>query len=252
MDLRAALIGVRSLIFIPLSVLILAVAATVMALLRVDERTINGPLAKRWARLVLWLAAADIKIRGTENIPSEKDSYIVVMNHQSNMDIPVLQYSLPLQLRFVGKIELTKIPVFGSALIKAGHFLIDRRNHEKAMEGMRSVGKVLMQRGVSVVFAPEGTRSRDGTLLPFKKGAFVMAVETGIPILPVTINGTRSSLAKGSLWARKTEVTVTIHEPVATGSLSYDDRDVLLRKVRGIMEETLLESKIADSSSSKF
>jgi 1-acyl-sn-glycerol-3-phosphate acyltransferase len=239
MGLHSVLIGIRSLILIPVSVLVLAVIATIMAFFSVDERTINGKMAKRWARLVLWLAAAEVTVRGLEKIPSLSSSYIVVMNHQSNMDIPVLQHSLPNQLRYIGKIELKKIPVFGSALIRAGHFLIDRKDHQKAIVGLKGVGEKLKERGVSVVFAPEGTRSRDGRLLPFKKGAFVMAIETGIPILPVTIDGTRNSLARGSLWAQKAEVKVTIHEPVPTASLTYEDRDELLEKVRGVMIGTL-------------
>jgi 1-acyl-sn-glycerol-3-phosphate acyltransferase len=239
MGIYPVIIGIRSLILIPFSVFMLASIATIMVFLRVDERTINGRLAGPWARFVLWLAAASVTVKGTENIPSGDGTYLVVMNHQSNMDIPVLAYSLPLQLRFIGKIELKKIPIFGSALIKAGHFLINRKNHQEAMEGMRAVGKVLKERGASVVFAPEGTRSPDGRLLPFKKGAFVMAIETGIPILPVTIDGTRNSLAKGSLWARKAEVKVTIHELIPTDSLTYEDRDALLTKVRGVMEKSL-------------
>ena len=239
MNPYSVIVGIRALIFIPFSIFILAGMATILAFLRVDERFINGPLAKCWASTVIWLAAARVIVIGAGNIPSREESYIVVTNHQSQMDIPVLVHSLPLQLRFIGKIELKKIPIFGNALIRAGHFLIDRSNHQKAMEGVWNAGEALKQRVVSVVFAPEGTRSSDGKLLPFKKGAFVMAIETGIPILPLTIEGTRFSLAKGSLWTRKADVTVTIHQPVLTGSLSYEDRDELSEKVRSIIEEPL-------------
>ena len=237
--LHSVIVGIRALFLIPFSIFVLACTATFLLIFRVDERFINGPVAKYWARIVIWLAAARVIVQGAGNIPVGTGSYIVVMNHQSNMDIPVLVYSLGLQLRFIGKIELRKIPVFGSALIRSGHFLIDRKDHQKAVEEIRSAGKALQQRGVSVVFAPEGTRSKDGRLLPFKKGAFVMAIETGIPILPVTIDGSRLSLPKGSLWARKADVRVTIHDPVPTEKLSYDDREELSERVRGIMEETL-------------
>ncbi|MDF1537217.1 MAG: lysophospholipid acyltransferase family protein [bacterium] len=241
--LDTLLVGTRSLLFIPLSILLLAATATVMLFLRVDERKINGPLAHRWARLVLWLADVRVTVEGTGRIPSLDDPYIVVMNHQSNMDIPVILYALPLQLRFIGKVELMKVPLFGSALVRAGHFLIDRKNHLKAMNGLHAAGKDLRQRGVSLVLAPEGTRSETGGLKPFKKGAFVMAIETGIPILPVTISGTRRSLPKGSLWARSAAVKMTIHDPVPTEELSYDDRDDLSERVRGIMEKTLEEGR---------
>ena len=247
MGLHSLVIGGRALVLIPFSILVLASVATVLLFFRVREDFVNGPLAKQWARIVIWLAAARVVVHGTGNIPSIHEPYIVVMNHQSNMDIPVLVHSLPLQLRFIGKIELRKVPLFGRALPRAGHFLIDRSDHAKAMQGMKDVGQAIKTRGVSIVFAPEGTRSRDGSLLPFKKGAFVMAIETGIPILPVTIEGTRHSLPKGSLWARKADVTVTIHKPVASEGLSYEDRDVLSERVRGIMEGTLAgQSSLGD------
>ena len=241
MGLHSVIVGVRALILIPFSIFLLAATATVLFLLRVDERVINGSVARYWARFVLWLADARVRVQGEGNIPSKDRPYVVVMNHQSNMDIPVLVHSLPLQIRFIGKIELKKIPVFGSALLKAGHFLIDRGDHQKAMEGMRAAGEALKRRGVSVVFAPEGTRSQDGGLLPFKKGAFVMAIESGIPILPVTIDGTRLSLPKGSLWARKAAITVTIHEPVLTEGLRYEDREDLMEQVRGVIEKNLFK-----------
>ena len=241
MGIYSIIVGVRALILIPFSIFVLGSAAIILLFFRVSEDFINGPLAKHWARIVLWLAAARVTVQGAGNIPSREVPYVVAMNHQSNMDIPILVYSLPVQLRFIGKIELRKIPIFGSALIKTGHFLIDRRDHKKAMEGIKAAGESLRQRGVSVVFAPEGTRSESGDLLPFKKGAFVMGIETGIPILPVTIDGSRLSLAKGSMWARKADVTVTIHQPVPTESLSYEDRDELLEKVRGVIEKSLVD-----------
>ena len=240
MSFHSLIVGVRAVVLIPFSIFILGSVATILIFLGVGERYINGPVAKTWARIVIWLAAARVTVHGLGNIPPTEESYIVVMNHQSNMDIPVLVHSLPLQLRFIGKVELKKVPIFGNALIRAGHFLIDRSNHQKAMNGIRKSGEALKERAVSVVFAPEGTRSSDGKLLPFKKGAFVMAIETGIQILPVTINGSKQSLAKGSLWTRSAEVTVTIHQPVPTGSYSYDDRDELSEKVKSIIERALV------------
>ena len=241
MGLHKIIVGIRALIGIPFSILALGSVATILIFLGADERYINGPLAKYWARAVLRLAAARVTVHGLSNISSAEESYIVIMNHQSNMDIPVIVHSLPFQLRFIGKIELKKVPIFGNALIRAGHFLIDRSNLQKAMSGIKASGEALKERGVSVVFAPEGTRSSDGKLLPFKKGGFVMAIETGIQILPVTINGTKQSLAKGSLWTRSADVEVTINPPVPTGSYSYDDREKLSEKVKSIMEKSLFE-----------
>ena len=240
MSAHPFIVGVRALVLIPFSILVLGSVASILLFLGADERYINGPVAKYWARAVLRLAGARVTVHGLSNISSAEESYIVVMNHQSNMDIPVIIHSLPLQLRFIGKIELKKVPIFGNALIRAGHFLIDRSNPQKALSGIKASGDALKERGVSVVFAPEGTRSSDGKLLHFKKGAFVMAIETGIQILPVTINGTKQSMAKGSLWARSADVAVTIHPPVPTGSYSYDDREKLSEKVRSIIENALV------------
>ncbi|MDF1526378.1 MAG: lysophospholipid acyltransferase family protein [bacterium] len=240
MNPYSLIVGVRALVLIPFSILALGSVATILIFLGAGERYINGPLARYWARFVLRLAAARVTVYGPGNISSAEESYIVVMNHQSNMDIPVIIHSLPLQLRFIGKIELKKVPIFGNALIRAGHFLIDRSDLQKAMVGINASVEAMKERGVSVVFAPEGTRSSDGKLLPFKKGAFVMAIETGIQILPITINGTRQSLPKGSLWTRSADVAVTIHPPVPTGSYSYDDREKLSEKVRSIIENALV------------
>ncbi len=239
MGLHAITVGIRALVLIPLSILVLACLATVLLFLGGSEQFINGSMARVWARFVVWLAAADVRVRGADNIPVDGGPHIVVMNHQSNMDIPVLVHALPLQLRFMGKIELRKIPVFGSALLKAGHYLIDRKDRQHALAGIRAAAEAMREKKTSVVFAPEGTRSPDGRIQSFKKGAFVAAIETGFPLLPVTIDGTRHSLPKGSLWARAADVTVTIHPPIATSGLRYEDRDGLSEKVRGIMEETL-------------
>lgn len=239
MGMRPFIVGVRALIFIPLSILVLAATATVLLFLGADERFVNGPLARRWARFVLWLASARVTVSGEENIPHDDGSCIVVMNHQSNMDIPVLVHAVPLQLRFIGKIELRRFPVFGSALLRAGHFLINRKDRESSTKGIRSAGETVREKNVSLVFAPEGTRSADGRLLPFKKGAFVTAIETGLPILPVVMEGTRRSLPRGSLWARPALIQVRILPVVETGGLSYADRDLLARKVRGMMEESI-------------
>jgi len=161
------------------------------------------------------------------------------MNHQSQLDIPVLVHAVPLQLRFVGKKELMKIPVFGRAVIRMGHVLIDRKDRENSLAGFDTLAEEISRLGVSVVVAPEGTRSADGRLLPLKKGAFVMAIDLGLSILPVTIRGTRKAMPKGDVTSIGGDVEVIIDSPIPTSNMSYDDRLQLMADVQGIIERNL-------------
>lgn len=237
-------IAARALIFIPLTTAIGSIFAIIISYFDRDGRFFHLYLLKPWSRIVLWLAAARVTVKGQENVNAFKSSCIVVFNHQSHMDIPLIIYVLPLQLRFIGKMELSRIPFFGAAALRTGHFFINRKNHEEALQGTKNAGVSVKDKGHSLVFAPEGTRSPDGNLLPFKKGAFVTAIETGLPILPVTIVGTARRLPKGSLRARGGPVEVTIHPLVYTSGLTYEDRDNLMKDVRKVMQATIKKDKL--------
>jgi len=239
MDIYSIFIAVRALLLVPLITVLGSILGVIVSYFDNDGRFFHLRVVRPWARAVLWLAGAHVTIYGQENANQENISCIVVMNHQSNLDIPLIVHSVPLQLKFIGKIELQRIPIFGTAVARSGHFFINRNDHQAALEGIKAAGESVREKGMSLVFAPEGTRSADGRLLPFKKGAFVMAIETGLPILPVTIDGTTRRLPKGSLRARAGPVKVTIHPMVSTKGLNYDDRDGLVEKVRKIIEKRL-------------
>ena len=237
-------IAARALIFIPLITGIGSIFTIFISFFDRGGRFFHLYVLKPWARVVLWLAGTRFTVNGLENVKPEIRSCIVVFNHQSHLDIPLIIYTIPLQIRFIGKIELSRVPFFGMAALRTGHFFINRRNHREALEGIRAAGNAVREKGLSLVFAPEGTRSSDGNLLPFKKGAFVTAIETKLPILPVTIDGTAQRLPKGSLKARRGSVLVTIHPLVTTSELTYEDRDNLINKVREVMERPLKKEEI--------
>ena len=158
-------------------------------------------------------------------------SYIVTPNHQGYADILALLRLLPLRFRWVIKKELARIPLFGRGLIRTGAISIDRSDRRQSVQRLQEAREKL-KGGWSVLIYPEGTRSPDGQLLPFKKGAFMMAVQTGIPILPVTTNGAFKVLPKKTLWFRPGHITVTIGDPIVTAGLTEEDVPALLEKTR--------------------
>jgi 1-acyl-sn-glycerol-3-phosphate acyltransferase len=192
-------------------------------------------LALLWGRINLKLSGVRVKVIGAEKV-NRNTSYIVMSNHQSNFDVLALATRLPLQLRWVAKRELLKVPIFGFAIKRMGMIIIDRRNPEKAHESMKAADKQIKS-GLSIIILPEGTRSRDGKLLEFKKGGFVMALSTRTPILPITINGSRFCLPKGGLFSlRPGKIQLIIHDIVDVAGLTIEDRDRLLAKVRKVIE----------------
>ena len=236
MKVRAAFIAARALIFIPTVTAAASALAILISYFIRDGRFIHQYIVRPSSRIILWLADAKVTVSGYENVPDATQACITVFNHQSHLDIPLLAYSLPMQLRFIGKKELKRVPFFGPAILRMGHFLINRKDHQSALKELKIAGESIRGKGISLGFAPEGTRSPDGCLLPFRKGAFVLSIETGLPILPVTVDGTSKGLPKGSLIARSSRVHVTIHPQVSPSGFTYENRDELLEKVKNILE----------------
>jgi 1-acyl-sn-glycerol-3-phosphate acyltransferase len=168
-------------------------------------------------------------------------------NHRSNFDIPVLLSCLPIQFRWLAKAELFKIPIFGRAMSGAGYVKIDRSNRESAFRSIDEVA-AKMKNGVSVMIFPEGTRSQDGSLKPFKKGGFVMAVDTGAPIVPIILRGTRSIMTKGSWRINPDKVALSIEKPIDTSEFTRDTKEDLIKKVRGVICEVFEKGKKFDTS----
>lgn len=170
---------------------------------------------ERWSRNIVHATRMKVATVGREHV-SSGETFVVMSNHQSHYDVPVLFYVLGGNLRMVAKHELFRIPIFGGAMREAGFISIDRKNRESAIKSLEEA-KPMLRGGTHLWIAPEGTRSLDGALGSFKKGGFVLAQELALRILPVTVVGTRDALPSHA--ARTTPdaaVTVTFHPPVAS------------------------------------
>jgi len=187
-------------------------------------------LSQLWAWIILKTTWVRVTVRGKENIMPGV-SYIIISNHQSDYDALALALKLSIQFRWIAKKELRKIPLFGYALYAARNIMIDRSNRESAMASIRA-GVNRLPPATSVLFFAEGTRSPDGAIHPFKKGGFITAIETGMPILPVTVNGSRRIMPKRSLVFYPGTVELVIGTPIETKEYTLEHLEDLIAKTR--------------------
>jgi 1-acyl-sn-glycerol-3-phosphate acyltransferase len=193
--------------------------------------------ARWWARIQLLVSGVRVKVKGLDNLDKESP-YIYMSNHQGSYDIFVLLSCLPIQFRWIAKKELFAIPILGWAMRAANYISIDRSGKSKALESIeRAADKI--KGGVSVVIFPEGTRSRDGSIQPFKRGGFTLAMKSGVPIIPITINGSWDVMPRESMKVRPGEIRVSIDRAIQTTPLSLREKSVLMGKVREIIERNL-------------
>ena len=193
-----------------------------------------------WARLNGYLTPMWVVVTGRNNIVKAQ-SYVIVANHQSAYDIFVLYGWLGIDFKWVMKQELRKVPGIGLGCEKVGHIFIDRSNRKKTLASL-STAKEKIVNGTSVIFFPEGTRSRDGSLGAFKKGAFKMAVDLRLPILPITITGTHDILPSDSLDLFPGRAHMIIHKPIESAGYADDNLDELVDRARRVIESELRES----------
>lgn len=172
-------------------------------------------VARAWARMLLRIAGAKVTVVGLEKL-DPKQSYVVSPNHVSYMDTPVLLTHLPVNFRFMAKDGLFKIPFIGGHLKKAGHIAVPLDDPRAALRVLTNAGKAMKERGLSVLCFPEGGRSEDGELQPFKDGAAYLAIKGGVPIVPVAIIGIRDVLPMHSHHMRPGKVTLRIGDPIDT------------------------------------
>lgn len=199
------------------------------ALFSVDQEAFHR-IAQRWGRAILRVSGVEVKVVGREHLEKGR-SFILMPNHQSHFDIPVLLGCLDTQFRWLAKAELFRIPIFGRAMRGCGYISIDRANREAAFASIRQAAQAIHGRA-SVLIFPEGTRSPDGRLLPFKKGGFVLAVDSGVPILPIGIYGTGRILPKKRLLLDPGPVVMWIGAPIETGGYRRETKDALMAEVR--------------------
>lgn len=180
------------------------------------QRQANLGVAARWARFIACLTPMRVEIEGVENIDPDQ-SYVVVANHQSQFDIPLIYGFCGLDLRWVMKSEIGKLPFIAQGCRAIGHIFIDRGNPDQARAAINSAVASL-PRGTGVLFFPEGTRSRSGELIKFRKGAFRVAVDRNLPVLPMTVVGTREMLPPGSFRIRPGCARLVVHAPIQPAS----------------------------------
>lgn len=191
------------------------------------------------SRTAVWLTGTRVHARGLEQI-DPKGTYIFMSNHVSNLDPPILITHIPRRTSVLVKKELWKIPILGRAFTIGEFVPVDRRNRESAIDSIRRAGEV-MRHGINMMVYPEGTRSPDGRLLPFKKGPFHLAMETGIAVVPVTIQGTAEIMPKGSTVCKGGAVILTFHPPL--DPKSFDTREELMQKTASVIESVLPPEK---------
>ena len=191
--------------------------------------------------LALTLAGIRYRVAGRERVPGT--AVVFCSNHESNVDPPVLFQALHPQLHVLYKAELHNFPVMGAVFDVGGFVPIDRGDKDKAMASIAR-GAEALRAGSSFLIFPEGTRSRTGELLRFKKGGFIMAIQAQAPIVPVAVQGGRSAMRKGSALVRPVRVSVRIGTPIPTAGLTLDDRDELIQRVRQQVERLLEEGSL--------
>jgi len=195
-------------------------------------------IAVLWARLIIWTNRIRVSLSTEGELGA--GPFIIVSNHQSLLDIPALLASLPLNYRMVAKKELFRIPIFGWGIKLAGYIEVDREDTRRAIRGMSDADRNLRE-GRSILIFPEGTRSRDGNLLPLKKGAFVIGIKNAAPVLPCVVHGSFFLLPKGTLRMGRSAIKVHLGTPIPTAGFSHEDRDALKAGVEAWMKKSLAE-----------
>ncbi len=191
-----------------------------------------------WAHQAFHLADGRVEVKGLEDHVDPERSYLLMSNHQSAYDIWALFVAFPHTMRMIAKRSTFSLPIMGNAMRVAGFVEIDRRDHDKALAALERA-KQAMASGISIWIAPEGTRSDDGKLLPFKSGGFMMALQVGCPILPVSIEGTREILPAKDYRVRKGKTArITFHAPIDPSDYT-DRRDALMNDVRSAIASAL-------------
>ncbi len=206
-------------------------------------------LSQLWVRINLLLTG--VRVHARRETPLDPHApYVFMSNHQSLFDVLAVVAALPeFQLRWVAKLELTRVPIFGWALRHSDHIIIDRSNHVQAMASLRAAVEKIRQ-GLSVIIFPEGTRGPgDGTLLPFKKGGFVLAQEAKIPIVPIVVQGSPEVLSRRGWQIHGGDIDVLVGEPIPVASVQCEE---LMQRVREHLERMLPRTRARHVSRPRF
>ncbi len=195
-------------------------------------------ITRKWARSIMWASGCPVVTHGMENVrPGEPQ--VVVSNHVSWFDVFAIASVLEVPFRFVAKKELMSFPVFGRAMHSAGHVVIDRSNREKAVQSLREAGAMIRESPAAVIIFAEGTRSRTGRLQPFKKGAFTLAIEAGVAVVPAVVTGSFQIMPPGSRRIHPNTIHVHFLPPIPPEEVKALRTDPLMERTYALIEEKL-------------
>ena len=204
-------------------------ATILVAMFRSNSKLIDF-ITRTWARILLWAAGIDLRVTGTEVI-DPKQRYILIANHYSYFDIPCVFAAIRQPIRFMAKVSLFKIPIFGWAIGRAGFIPIDRKNRRTAVQSF-DLAVERIRKGNTIVVFPEEGRSHERAMRPFKRGGFLLALKSGLPILPLAIDGTYDVFPAGSTRVKPGPVTIRVGTPIPTEGLTVRAKGDLLRQSR--------------------
>lgn len=205
------------------------------------KRTAVNSFSRLWTGAWKWILGIKVRVLGKENLVDD-GPFIVVANHNSYLDFLVLYHDFPKQLRFLAKKTLIWVPVFGIAFYTLDHVYISRKNKAGHRKSLAALAAKIAE-GKSIFIFPQGRRAPAGSLGEWKKGAFVMATELHVPLLPVAIEGSAALHGIGDLFPRPGTITIRIGKPISTKNTSYDDRDRLLATTREAVAKMLEQDK---------
>lgn len=234
----------------PAIVLATVVYGSVSVLAALFDKTGVIPIrvARAWGRFLLAVSGVRVQVEGLEHI-DPNGSYIFVSNHLSYMDTPVVLSHVPVQFRFLAKRGLFQIPFLGTHLSQAGHIPVPREDPRAAVKTMQLAAEAVVNKKISLLIFPEGGRSHDGKLRPFKEGAVYIAVKAGVPIVPMTLIGTRDVLPFGGGVVLPGKVTLRILPPIDTSTLTLKDRGRVTDEIRELILKQLSGETAAANSS---
>ncbi len=217
----------------PTIILATIVLGTIGVLVSFFDKTGNLQirLARIWAKILLSAGGVKVRVEGLEHL-EPKTSYLFIANHLSYMDTPVMLANIPVQFRFLAKSGLFKIPLLGSHLSRAGHISVPRQDARGSLKVMQQATEALRRKAISLLIFPEGGRSHDGVLQPFKEGGAHIAIKAGVPVVPTALIGTREILPFGFGVVRAGQVTLRLLKPIATNGMTPKDRGKLTEEVR--------------------
>ena len=232
----------RNLLCIVVTVIATAICfplTVVVAIVTLNPGATVWVARRLWSPILIMTGGARVVVTGQENVDPKRPT-IYVSNHQSSLDIPIHFVTVPVNFRYVAKHQLKYVPLVGWYLWMAGHIFVNRGQRDKAIASLDAAAKKIRE-GTSVFLYPEGTRSDDGRVLPFKKGPFALALKSRVPVVPITIEGSGSVMPKNSWDIKPGPVYVKIGKPIDTSGFAEDDREGLAKAVRDVIIAQSLE-----------